>query len=227
MPRVLFLALGLTVSALSAFGGQTTASSIPPSAEQKALALLKPPLPDISRKKLLPDALFAACQSPGSNYRCVDYLAVACALQTLPKEQAEAQLRQWVQSDKQSLGLRSRVLCLIMFEPKPGEPFDPPWIKPDFVQIVDGVPFVRGFGGLGGRPPDPPVTYFDYCYMHGQWTTRHYHPVTPADLQAALAKLLVNLTDTSQIIDFERQHLQMEIQAAPLVPNQPVTSQKD
>jgi len=178
---ILINAFAVTVSA--------TISRPPP----KSGANLAPPLPDISGKQLLPDALFAACHEPLHGYRCIDYLAAAIALQTLPKAVGEAQLRQWILTDTSPLGLKSRILCLIMFEPQPGVPFNPPWITPDLVPIVDGVPFAKKFGGLGGRGPGPPVDYFDYCYMHGQWTTRRYQLATTEQLQAALARFVAML----------------------------------
>lgn len=198
----------------------------PPAPAPTSRANLTPPQPDISDQKLLPDGLFAACKEPERGYRCADYLAAAIALQTLPAELGEAQLRQWVLTDKTSLGLKSRVLCLLMFEAKPGEPFNPPWITPSFVQIVDGVPFTLKFGGLGGRAPGPPVTYFDYCYLHGQWTTRRYHPVTPEQMQAALTKfeaMLESEHDPAQvaqwpILKIDRQYYATEIETAPPAP---------
>ncbi len=134
---ILRSSLAVTVSA--------TISRPPPKSGEN----LTPPLPDISGKKLLPDALFDVCREPLHGYHCNDYLAAAIALQTLPKELGEAQLRQWIMTDTSPLGLKSRILCLIMFEQRPGVPFNPPWITPDLVQIVDGVPFVKKFGGLG------------------------------------------------------------------------------
>jgi hypothetical protein len=121
-------------------------------ASDPALANLPSPAIDIGK-----------CCGP---FNCEAYLEVAAALQALPEAQRVAQLRAWAEAkdlDQWALSEQVVSLCRMLFEPNPGQPFQPSSLvtpvfvgslddsSPDFglvqtwplapITLVDGIPF--------------------------------------------------------------------------------------
>ncbi len=70
---------------------------------------------------------------------------------------------------------------------------------PEILTLVNDVPFYFSFptndgmmGMTGGGRRDSGENYLAYCLSQMRWTTRRYHPASPAILQAAVDQLLAS-----------------------------------
>lgn len=133
-------------------------------------------------------------------FRSRHSLELALELQALSQQDRLARLRKIANSGPRPA--ETFVLCRLLFEPRPGEPFPRPLLgAPVFVgadaaqplaafplepiELRDGVPIlvVRGYS-LGGLP-DTPAGDLQRCLDHARWRTTPLTPRTPAQIRAA------------------------------------------
>jgi hypothetical protein len=188
----------------------------------------------------LPDAYIARIGSDGTGFRISAFLELAAALESLPRETALAQLRQWAVegvSPTERLGTyysQVSMLCCLLFEPKEGRS-----LRRGGMPIVgfigdrddyeagrtarfngnflfsEEIPFGACAGhALAGRV-DPALTYLDYCIANGRWTARHYAPVPPAALEKALDTLLKSPGWKRPLTEGEKRMFAVQIQPVP------------
>jgi len=136
------------------------------------------------------------------SYRAAPYVAVATELQSLPREEAVARLRQW--ADSQKYDEQVIILCRMLFERRAGGEFRRPGLGgPQFygetttkdwplepITVVDDVPFLIVFGYVLAGHAEDASSYLDYCLAEAVWARRRYHAVNRREIAAALEKLL-------------------------------------
>jgi len=141
------------------------------------------------------------------DFRAEPYLRAAVALQAMKKDEAVDQLKAIAAADKD--GLKTAVLCRLLFVARPGKELRLPVLGGTIylgrtgtgdwplapVAVVDGVPFLvlrgRQIGGLDGSP-EAATAYLDHCLEVGDWSGTAFFPKTDAERKAALEKLLAD-----------------------------------
>ncbi len=150
------------------------------------------------------------------------YAEFANQLLTLKIEQRVKLLKDWCKEYPEQI----IVLCRMLFQAKSGGEFRRPQVgKPLFVKgtakqwplepiaVVEEIPFlvVRGYAIAG--EPEPSIDYLEYCLKNCDWTSKTYANHKPKHLDAAITKLMLQLSDRldSGLLPFDPAFLREQV----------------
>ncbi len=135
-------------------------------------------------------------------FKIAAYVQAAADLQTLPRGEAISLLKNFAVAKDSA---KTKFLCLLLFDlkdvPNAGSPFAGQALR----VTLDGVPFIvlRPNSQDTRKLPDG-RTFLNLCLTKGKWSDHRYSPVTAAQMQQALDKLVdfpffeVPLTDENK-----------------------------
>ena len=143
------------------------------------------------------------------------YLQTAASLQAVGKDEACKRLRALAAHkrldalpfEEQNVEvMRVFVVCRMLFTARPGGEFPRAAIGGagflggtsykdwplDPIEVVDGVPFQVAWGYTLAGTPESPSRYVEYCVENCAWSPTAFRPMTQAEKERALARLLAS-----------------------------------
>lgn len=179
-------------------------------------------LGQISDKKF--DEIINQCSDINSgDFRCKPYIELAVYLQTLDKKQAFLLLKENAQSQK----FEDQIIIItrMLFQAKTDSLLRRPYIggasffggtdyknwSTEPIVIVEGVPFLITRGYSLGGVPETSLSYLNYCFKNGEWTSVTYSIKSDEVLKNALYTFLSSNKWKSKLSSFDKAFFENQI----------------
>lgn len=157
------------------------------------------------------------------NFKCKPYIELAIYLQSLDKKQAFSLLQE--NSKSQKFEDQIIIITRMLFQAKTDSLLRRPYIGGAYffggtdyknwlnepIEIVDGIPFLITQGYSLGGVPETSLSYLNYCFEHGEWSSTKYCIKSNEALKNALNTFLSSNKWKSKLSSFDKAFFENQI----------------